>query len=368
MMGNRWRKGRGQVCRVPPAGAADSVVACASRASARALTRTAKTARAHLEHMKVDPMLRMRIWLVAAAGALLAAQPSARASDDVEGITAVSSKASKDYVRTKLPDGSFQPENYVFGEGGKWAGEISDATIDKLHFLDVARVIAAPLAGRSYVPARDPKKTRLLIMVYWGTTAVPGPSSDSVAMQRFQVAQDNLQKYLVPSATDPRTKVPGGGPPGVVEAALDQLSAATVMLNMENRQNDRTDFLNALMLGYDSPGLIGTEKGNYVRGTAFSADRDDLYAEIEENRYFVVLMAYDFQLLWREKKHKLLWETRFSISERRNAFDKALPVMAQYASQYFGQASNGLLRTRVPEGRVDIGETRSLGEVDAPQK
>ena len=205
-------------------------------------------------------------------------------------------------------------------------------------------------------------------MVYWGTTAVPGPSSDSVAMQRFQVAQDNLNKYLVPSSMDPRTKVPGSGPPGVVEAALDQLSAATVMLNMENRQNDRTDFLNAQMLGYDSPGLIGTEKGNYVRGTAFSTDRDDLYAEIEENRYFVVLMAYDFQLLWKEKKHKLLWETRFSISERRNAFDKALPVMAQYASQYFGQDSHGLLRARVPEGRVDIGETKSLGEVNAPQK
>jgi len=128
------------------------------------------------------------------------------------------------------------------------------------------------------------------------------------------------------------------------------------MLNMENRQNDRTDFANALMLGYDSPGLIGTERGNYVRGTALSMDRDDLYAEIRENRYFVVLMAYDFQLMWKNKKHRLLWETRFSISERHNAFDKALPAMAQYASRYFGQPTNGLVRTRFPEGRVDIGE------------
>jgi hypothetical protein len=318
--------------------------------------------------MKAPRSARMRCWFLAAGAVLLAAPSSVRAADDIEGITAVSSKVSDDYVRAKLPDGSFQPENFVFGEGGKWAGELSDLTVDKLHFMDVARVIAAPLAAQRYLPARDPAKTKLLIMVYWGTTAVPGPTSDSVAIDQMQAAQENLNKYLVKSNLDPRVKVVGGGPAGFAEAAMDQLSAASAMLNMENRQNDRTDFANALMLGYDSPGLIGTEKGNYVRGTAFSTDRDDLYAEIRENRYFVVLMAYDFQLLWKEKNHKLLWETRFSISERRNAFDKALPVMAQYASRYFGQPSDGLLRTRVPEGRVDIGVTKSLGEVDAPQK
>ena len=303
---------------------------------------------------------RMRCWFLAASAVLLAAPSSVRAADDIEGITAVSSKVSDDYVRAKLPDGSFQPENYVFGEGGKWAGELSDLTVDKLHFMDVARVIAAPLAGQRYLPARDPAKTKLLIMVYWGTTAVPGPASNSTAVERFRVAQGALS-----NATRVHNRAIGST--GTNEQ-LSAMSAATVMLNMENHLNDKIDFANALMLGYDSPGLIGTEKGNYVRGTAFGVDRNDLYSDIEENRYFVVLMAYDFQILWKEKKHKLLWETRFSISERRNAFDKALPVMAQYASRYFGQPSDGLLRARVPEGRVDVGEVKSLGEVEAPRK
>ena len=56
-----------------------------------------------------------------------------------------------------------------------------DGTIDKLHFIDVARVIAVPLASRGYLAATDPCRTRLLIMAYWGTTAVPGPPSDSTA-------------------------------------------------------------------------------------------------------------------------------------------------------------------------------------------
>jgi hypothetical protein len=304
--------------------------------------------------------------ILAALAVLGALVPAARGEDGLQGVTAVASKVAAGYVRTRLASGAFAPESYAFAEGGRWQGELRDPTIDKLRFLDVARVIAAPLAARSYVPARDPKATRLLILVYWGTTAVPAPAHSSVAVDQFAQAQANLAKYMTTSSVDPRVKVVGGGPGA--DAALSQMTAATIMLNMENRENDRKDFANAAMLGYDSPGLIGTEKGNYARGTAFGVLRDDLYAEIEENRYFVVLMAYDFQLLWKERKHRLLWETRFSISERHNAFDKALPAMAQYASRYFGEPSNGLLRERIPEGRVDLGEVRSLGEVDGAGK
>src|SRR5271166_5802365 len=291
-----------------------------------------------------------KAWPLACLAAALLAQPLVQAADGVDGVTAVFSKVSNDYARAKLPDGTFKPEFYSFGEGGRWAGDINDITIDRLNFIDVARVIAAPLAAQKFVPSTEARETRLLIMVYWGTTAVPGPASDSVAISQFQLAQDNLNKYMVNSAIDPRVKIVSGGK--AADAAMDQMSAATSMLNMENNIRDRTDYANARMLGYDSPGLIGTEKGGYVRGTAFGVDRDDLYAEIRENRYFVVLMAYDFQLMWKQKKHKLLWETRFSINQRRNQFDKALPVMAQYASQYFGTDSHGLLRTRVPEGRI----------------
>jgi hypothetical protein len=286
--------------------------------------------------------------------------------EGVDGVTAVAAKVYPGYVRAKLADGHFKPESYAFGEGGKWSGEIADHTIDRMRFLDVAHVIAAPLAGQAYLPAKVPATAQLLIMVYWGTTVVPGPTSDSIAISQLQAAQDNLNKYTVQSHLDPRQKVPSGG--AYADAAMDQMSAATVMLNFQNHLDDKLNFQNALMLGYDAPGLIGTERGNYVRGTAFAMDRDDLYQEITENRYFVVLMAYDFQVLWKEKKHRLLWETRFSISERRNAFDRALPAMAQNASKYFGQPTNGLLRERMKDGRVDLGVPTMINFVDEPKK
>jgi hypothetical protein len=146
-----------------------------------------------------------------------------------------------------------------------------------------------------------------------------------------------------------------------------EITSDLAIIAFEDEMRDRLDLENARMLGYDSEGLIGTDYGNNLMG-AFALKRNDLISEIEENRYFVVLMAYDFQLMWKEKQHKLLWETRFSINERHNQFDKALPVMADYASMYFGQDSKGLLRTRVPEGQVKVGEPKSLGEVEAPAK
>jgi hypothetical protein len=168
-------------------------------------------------------------------------------------------------------------------------------------------------------------------MVYWGTTHAPEHASQSAEFENLQIA---------PS---------------------DPSRVAAVMAENEMRKND--DKLNVMMLGFDSwwEATMGD-----TRGTALDQRRQDLLNEIEEDRYFVVLMAYDFQLLWKEKKHKLLWETRFSIRQHQHNFDKDLPTMAQYASQYFGQDTNGLVHREVPFGHVEIGAVKSLGDV--PEK
>jgi hypothetical protein len=310
---------------------------------------------------KARIILPLPVWLLAGFATLLDAQPqpTPAAGDGIVGVTAVCSRVSNDYVRTKLPDGTFQTEYYAFGEGGNWGGEMKDATIDKLRFPYVAHVIATPLASQGYLPATDSAKTRLVIMVYWGTTAVPEPSANSIAYEQFSDAQAAIVN--APTATNAASSLQLASN----SAAETEMNEAMAMIDLGNSLRDRLDYKNARMLGYDSEGLIGTDYGNNLKG-AFALNRNDLISEIEENRYFVVLMAYDFQLMWKQKKHKLLWETRFSINERHNQFGKALPVMAQYASRYFGQDSNGLLRARVPEGRVNIGEVKSLGEV--PEK
>jgi hypothetical protein len=188
-------------------------------------------------------------------------------------------------------------------------------------------------------------------LVYWGTTAVPPPYEMDTLYRNYSQSVSESNNLIAQSQ---------GMPPGekeiILEEANDVLSAGLHQLDVENHIRDQLDFKNAMMLGYDSSGLVETERGKYLSHTALREEGDDERAEIEENRYFVVLMAYDFQLLWKQKKHKLLWETRFSINERHNEFDKALPAMAQYASQYFGEPSNGLVRQRLLNADVQIGE------------
>jgi len=271
-------------------------------------------------------------------------------------ITAVASTKSKSYIRIQLPNGSFVQESYVFGAGGVWRGEKVDATIDKLNFVDVAHMIAGPLASQNYVQSKDVGTTKLLIMVYWGTSHGVEHASESNGYQNLQkgneaVSRAQMQVNAKPSAQNYQ----------VLHQAQDELTTFIAGAAAENKMRSQSDYLNVNMLGYDS-WWDATEK---YEGTPLDFRRQDLMDEIEEDRYFVVLMAYDFQQILWKKRHRLLWETRFSIRERHHAFDKDLPSMAQYASQFFGQDSNGLVHKELPLGHIDIGEVKSLGEIPA---
>ena len=302
------------------------------------------------------PLVLRKFALLAAVPALIGALPCAVKAEQYE---AVAAKVSSDYVRAKNPDGSVQEETYAFGKGGYWSGPLADTTIDRLDFLDVAHTLALPLAAQHYVPAKDPKTTRLLIMVYWGTTVAPEGASDSPIYQNLQQASEALNRVW-PASQQHDTYGNSLPPPPQAVGQAEALTTAIAAVQAENRQRDLADRRNAMMLGYDSWWNATFDAQN---GTALEVRKQDMLNELEEDRYFVVLMAYDFQLLEKEKKHKLLWETRFSIRERNNQFDKQLASMASEASKFFGKDSRGLNHDPLPEGRVELGEIRDLGTV-----
>src|SRR4249920_912330 len=75
-----------------------------------------------------------------------------RASEE-PAIVALSSKVSSDYVRARLPDGTFETEAYAFGEGGNWGGVTKDASEEKLRFKEVVKTLAPTLYAQNYIPA-----------------------------------------------------------------------------------------------------------------------------------------------------------------------------------------------------------------------
>jgi hypothetical protein len=128
------------------------------------------------------------------------------------------------------------------------------------------------------------------------------------------------------------------------------------VVSVENRTRDKINWQNAELLGYEKE--LAEVSG--LEFTALRGRRQDLLDEIEDDRYYVVLMAFDFQMMWKTKKHKLLWETRFSIRQHHNDFEKQLAAMTENASKYFGQDSHGVVRKPVPEGRVAVGDVKVI--------
>jgi hypothetical protein len=96
----------------------------------------------------------------------------------------------------------------------------------------------------------------------------------------------------------------------------------------------RINAKNANILGYTDEILRVSPRDPYLI---------TLRDELEHDRYFVVLLAYDYQLARKTGQRRLLWETRFSIPETGYDFEACFPKMTAIASQYFGQDSHGLI-------------------------
>jgi hypothetical protein len=283
-----------------------------------------------------------------------------------EEFEAVAAKVGRDYVRKKAADGSFLPESYAFAKGGYWSGPLFDPTIDRMDFMDIARTIAVPLASQNYIPTADPKTTKLLLVVYWGTTFAPEHASESngynQAQRKAEIERESyqsLQDALRASGTS-ATEAQVNAAKVLNAQDGDAYSSSLAVIQAENQTRDDADMRNAQMLGYDSE---WNELEGGLGGPAHDLRKSAMITELEEDRYFVVIMAYDYQLLVGAKKHKLLWETRFSIRQHNHAFNQQLKAMTVQASIYFGHDSDGLTRKSLPEGDVEIGQMKNLGVV-----
>ena len=120
------------------------------------------------------------------------------------------------------------------------------------------------------------------------------------------------------------------------------------------------DEYNAKVLGYvdeindrDSPARFAGA------GTAY----DDLIDDIENERYFFVISAYDFPTAVKTGQRKLLWATRVSVQAQGNKFNETAAYMLAKASKYFGQDSGRLIRQFDREGKVTLGELQVVGVV-----
>lgn len=248
--------------------------------------------------------------------------------------TAVLSKVFNDYTREPSGLGGYKAETFAFANGGALLAHMSDPTVDKATFEQVIRLISPALTRQNYIAATDPADTDLLIYVSWGATdGWHNPAG---------VTNSMLQQTV-----DPGT---------------DWYGDASLM-DMANRRRDGRNLRNAALLGYREAILNHSDMRGYsVHGTIY----EDLIGDVEESRYFVILVAYDFRTAWDSKQLVPLWSTRYNIRARGNDFTTALPDMSMFASRFFGRDSHGLIRRLNPTGKVEMGDVQILGQAETP--
>lgn len=291
------------------------------------------------------------------AFAALVLTSSLAAGEPRPPVTATNTIVHPEYVRTKRADGTYQPETYTFGQGEFSPGRMKDRSIDGLQFNDLIRILARPLANQGYVPSRDAAGTQLLIVVHWGTSI---PFNDGQyrsglnAISSVMAQQGPNLPSLVPTGPN------GSSGDSSLQSALrnaqeGELTSMFMMQEQFNQLRDRANARNARLLGYSTalnrfPDMPGP----------FRSLRGDLVDELEDDRYYVILVAFDFQPMWKKKEKRILWITRFSMRAHGHRFDRDVAAMARIASAHFGRATDDLVRSTRAE-KIEIGEAEVIG-------
>lgn len=302
----------------------------------------------------------MKSLLFICGSGLLLAAPFAGASEG-SLVTAVFSRVSNGYQREKLPDGTFKREYYALTNGHYYPGLGKNRSIDAVKFPQVAKLTAQFLALQNYYLAENAKTADLLLEISWGTTL---PFNDSVmkANAASFYSAFNAMKSSASAAADTPRSIDGIQSPGaaVAQAASDAFTQMLFENQMFEDMRRNADERNAKLLGY----VEEINRGNTIARFAGAGDAyHDLIDDIENERYYVIIAAYDFHTAQKEAKLKPLWITRVSIQAQGNKFNETLAAMLDRASRYFGQDSGRLLRQYQPEGKVKLGELQVMGTV-----
>lgn len=253
--------------------------------------------------------------------------------------------ASEEYTKERARDESKKIQSYQFIEGRHFKGMTKDPGMEAVTFIDIVQDMARHLVRQNYYPNPVPGEGDLLIVVHYGVTDFEESLED---MMGWTSLEDMGYNETVAGA--------GGGGTALDPSTLNAINDFGFNLNsagMVGSANEQS--------GYFKAQLLGMESAYTDRLTV--QDEYDLKHMLQEERYFVILMAYDYPLLRNEGEVKLLWSTRYSIRAVGQSFEDAIKDMNLVAGDFFGKNLKGISKKRVTDdSRVEMGDIEVIGE------
>jgi len=260
------------------------------------------------------------------------------------GRVGVSSEADELYAQARQVADGLREESYIFAEGQFFPGESTEPSLRAIKFGQLIKPLAYGLAEQNYFPAPEQAMADLLITVHWGVTS---PADFDEAFQDDLV--NRTQEALDNQPDDPA--LIDYGHFNELSAQQDNISLG---INQEVMENAR-------LLGY-LPAMVKERDRDLTRGV-----RDSGPTAIAQNmameRYFIVLMAWDNQLIQTAGERKLQWVVRTNLQALGHRFAESVPAMIRAGSQYYGRHLEApqTVRTHLGPGRVEIAEPEIIG-------
>lgn len=256
----------------------------------------------------------------------------------------IDSVANDAYVTRKDGADEVNLETYMFFEGRFFGGKTKDASISKVSFNDLILSLAENMKDRNYYPAVKREDADLLVVVHWGVTGTDDDFRELLA-------------YEDPGVTDYSELGGSGNPDGSIGGAGVQSDPMPYEGLIAHGGTAYGDGINAELLGFERV---------LNRNELSKADRYTLKYELREERYFIILMAYDYPTMREGGGNKLLWSTRFSVNATGVNFVEAYPALSRAASTYFGTHLDDLTKTKTHfgEGEIDLGDLEIVESLD----
>jgi hypothetical protein len=201
-------------------------------------------------------------------------------------------------------------------EGDRVAGEKPPPPKD-----EILAQLAKTLAQQGYLVA-DPRRPepKVLLLFSWGSL---NPSFDPV-----ETEVTDVEKFV---SSEPGTSV-------------------KVLANSKE--------MRALVAGNT------TKNMPLVAPTMRNRDLDDVRSDMLEDRYFVTVVAFDWQAA-KEHKKVLLWSTKMSVPSRRVTMAQVIPALIKAGAPFIGRETKLPQRIDVPAirgGQVEVGTPEVVRE------
>lgn len=276
-----------------------------------------------------------------------------------ERLVTVRATADADYSLRRSASHPPKPETYVFAKGQYFPGTTYDGTLDKMPFEKIVQILAFDLQRQNYLPTKSLEAADLLIVVHWGVTMGNDRGAALLAFDLDSLRQsvdgvDLARQAVADDASGEMAAL------GIVEAAQAALRSTMQTADQMYQGNDLRAESNAELLGFTA--TLNAESNSLFE----SENARMLRAMIDEERYFMIMIAYDAPK-FREGKKRKLWVSRMSIRAAGVNFKIAMDRMSNAGGKFFGtrQAQLAIEFLKERKGVVTVGDLKVLEEPKA---